>query len=58
VTRETHKPLPVPGELPVLQSARMPIHELWQPAYRGRTAMLVVFHLLQTIHDLEGYWLP
>ena len=37
----------------------MPIRELWQPDYRGRTAMLVVFHLLQTI-GIYGFanWAP
>ena len=37
----------------------MPLRELWQPPYRGRTLMLVVFHLLQTI-GLYGFanWAP
>ena len=37
----------------------MPLRELWQPAYRGRTLMLVCFHLLQTI-GIYGFanWAP
>src|SRR5262249_24844626 len=49
VESERGRPLPAPGPLMVQTAERMPLRELWQPAYRGRTLMLVVFHLLQTI---------
>ncbi len=48
-----------PEPLAVESAVRMPLRELWQPPYRGRTLMLVVFHLLQTI-GLYGFanWAP
>ena len=39
-------PEPVAGEAERKPSAWM---EMWSPAYRGRTVMLVIFHLFQTI---------
>src|SRR5439155_289541 len=59
VGRETQRPLPEPKPLAVRVAERMPFRELWQPVYRGRTAMLVVFHLLQTI-GIYGFanWAP
>ena len=59
VARETRRPLPEPEPLAVRVAERMPFRELWQPVYRGRTAMLVVFHLLQTI-GIYGFanWAP
>ena len=59
VVRETRRPLPEPEPLAVRVAERMPFRELWQPVYRGRTAMLVVFHLLQTI-GIYGFanWAP
>ncbi|HEV3279711.1 MAG TPA: MFS transporter [Terriglobia bacterium] len=38
---------------------RLPFWELWKPPYRGRTFMLVVFHLLQTV-GFYGFanWAP
>lgn len=50
--RETGGPLPselVPPQEPVRRS---PFGEIWSSRYRGRTVMLVVFHLLQT----TGYY--
>ena len=59
VLRETGRPLGEPEAVAVTRSERMPIRELWQPAYRGRTLMLMVFHLLQTV-GLYGFanWAP
>jgi MFS transporter, putative metabolite:H+ symporter len=59
VETEIRKPLPAPDPLTVTPSQRMPFRELWHPAYRGRTVMLMVFHLLQTI-GLYGFanWAP
>src|SRR5439155_19169277 len=52
VEQRTGRPLPpvtVPAEEPVV---RPPFREIWSARYRGRTLMLVVFHLLQTV----GYY--
>lgn len=49
VTEETGRPLDEPQPVEVAHAEHIPIRELWQPAYRGRTAMLAVFHLLQTV---------
>jgi MFS transporter, putative metabolite:H+ symporter len=59
VTRETAEPLPQPEHLPVAMSHRIPFRELWQPPYRGRTLMLMFFHLLQTV-GFYGFanWAP
>ncbi len=59
VETEIQKPLPKPDILSVTPAERMPFRELWQPAYRGRTMMLMIFHLLQTI-GLYGFanWAP
>jgi len=59
VEAETGSLLPRPEPLAVESAVRMPLRELWQPPYRGRTLMLVVFHLLQTI-GLYGFanWAP
>lgn len=59
VEDELREPLPKPQVLPVQKRSRLPLCELWQPAYRGRTAMLMVFHLLQTI-GIYGFanWAP
>jgi MFS transporter, putative metabolite:H+ symporter len=59
VETEIQKPLPPPEPLTVTPARRMPFRELWQPAYRGRTVMLMTFHLLQTI-GLYGFanWAP
>ncbi len=52
VEKETG-PLPPPLPAPPQTVARpMPFREIWSPRYRGRTIMMVVFHLLQTI----GYY--
>ena len=59
IVRETRKPLPLPKPLSIQPVPHMPFRELWQPAYRGRTVMLMVFHLLQTI-GIYGFanWAP
>ncbi len=59
IVEEIGKALPEPKPLPVAPAGHMPFRELWQPAYRGRTVMLMVFHLLQTI-GIYGFanWAP
>lgn len=59
VVRETKEPLPAPQRVVISAAPHMPFRELWQPAYRGRTLMLMVFHLLQTI-GIYGFanWAP
>jgi MFS transporter, putative metabolite:H+ symporter len=59
IVRETREPLPTPQPLNVPPASPMPFGELWQPAYRSRTLMLMVFHLLQTI-GIYGFanWAP
>ena len=59
VVQETGRPLDEPQAVAVAHAEHMPIRELWQPAYRGRTLMLMVFHLLQTV-GLYGFanWAP
>jgi MFS transporter, putative metabolite:H+ symporter len=59
VTNELRQPLPRPKSLPVESGHRMPLWDLWQPPYRGRTLMLVVFHLLETV-GIYGFanWAP
>jgi putative MFS transporter len=53
VERQQGKPLPsVSVEPPQPFVPRAPFRQLWSSAYRGRTLMLVMFHLLQTI----GYY--
>jgi MFS transporter, putative metabolite:H+ symporter len=53
VAKDTGKPLPPPEpvtSVPVVR--RLSFVEIWSPRYRGRTLMLTVFQLLQTI----GYY--
>jgi putative MFS transporter len=59
VIRETGKTLPAPLPLAIPPPAPMPFRELWQPDYRGRTIMLMIFHLLQTV-GIYGFanWAP
>jgi putative MFS transporter len=59
VQRETGEPLPAPQILAVEVVHRMPFSELWKPAYRGRTIMLMIFQLLQTV-GFYGFanWAP
>jgi len=59
VASELQTPLAAPEPLPVEVSRRVPFWDLWQPPYRARTIMLVVFHLLQTV-GLYGFanWAP
>lgn len=51
--------LPAPGALRVEAAERVPVRELFAPAYRSRTVMLLVFHLLQTV-GIYGFanWAP
>jgi putative MFS transporter len=59
LTGQMRKPLPRLEALPVESSQRVPLRDLWQPPYRGRSLMLVVFHLLQTV-GIYGFanWAP
>jgi putative MFS transporter len=59
IVRETKEPLPVPKPVTIPPATHMPFRELWLSAYRGRTLMLMVFHLLQTI-GIYGFanWAP
>ncbi len=59
VCQETGKPLPVPQASTIEVTHRMPFGELWQPPYRSRTFMLIVFQLLQTV-GFYGFanWAP
>ena len=60
VSAETGQPLPAPelvtGEAEAKQGAWM---EMWSPTYRGRTVMLMVYNLFQTI-GYYGFasWVP
>jgi putative MFS transporter len=50
---EGGRPLPEPAKgPPEAPSRRAPFRELWSARYRGRTLLLVAFHLLQTV----GYY--
>lgn len=57
--RETGRRLPAPRPVAVRPTSRAAFAELWHPAYRSRTLMLSVFHLLQTI-GIYGFanWAP
>lgn len=59
VEAEHGGPLPAPGALRVERAERVPVRELFAPAYRSRTVMLLVFHLLQTV-GIYGFanWAP
>ncbi|TAN47056.1 MAG: MFS transporter [Methylococcaceae bacterium] len=59
VVKATGQSLPEPAYLKVETAKAMVWRELWQPLYRGRTLMLMVFHLLQTI-GIYGFanWAP
>jgi len=59
VREATRRELPEPDRLAVHVGKNVPFRVLWSPAYRGRTLMLVVFHLLQTV-GLYGFanWAP
>jgi MFS transporter, putative metabolite:H+ symporter len=59
VCSELDKPLRDPELLPVEVVRRLPFRDLWQPPYRGRTMMLVVFQVLQTA-GIYGFanWAP
>jgi putative MFS transporter len=59
VALRTGAPLPMPEPAEVETAQRLPLGELWRPAYRARTLMLMVFHLLQTV-GVYGFanWAP
>lgn len=58
VQRESGKALPVPGPADPLPK-KAQFLDIWSPAYRKRTVMLIIFHVFQTV----GYfgfanWVP
>ncbi|ALE55377.1 MFS transporter [Paraburkholderia sp. RL17-368-BIF-A] len=58
VAQQYGKPLPEPGPAaPVPRKARFA--DMWQPPYRKRTLMLIVFHIFQTV-GFYGFanWVP
>lgn len=58
VEREHGKPLPEPGPAdPLPRTASFA--DMWQPPYRSRTLMLIVFHIFQTV-GFFGFanWVP
>ena len=58
VAQQYGKPLPQPGPAaPVPRKARFA--DMWQPPYRKRTLMLIVFHIFQTV-GFYGFanWVP
>lgn len=59
VERETGRPLPEAPMIAAAAEPRMPWLDLWSREYRGRTLMMIGFHLLQTV-GLYGWanWLP
>jgi putative MFS transporter len=60
VISETGRPLPAPEVLAdETEDQRGSIKEIFQPPYRGRTAMMIVFNLLQSI-GYYGFasWVP
>jgi putative MFS transporter len=60
VADSTGKPLlQVSATAAEAPTRRMPFREIWSPRYRGRTLLLVVFHLLQTV-GYYGFmhWIP
>ena len=60
VVRDTGKPLQAPSEQLAIETAhRAPLKELWGPAYRSRTIMLLLFNILQAI-GFYGFanWAP
>ncbi|MEI9987214.1 MAG: MFS transporter [Aliidongia sp.] len=59
VIQETGAPLPAPHGSAADESGTGSFGEIWSPGYRGRTAMLSVFHFFQTI-GFYGFanWVP
>jgi putative MFS transporter len=59
VVREHGVPLPEPRLVAAETETRMPWLDLWRPPFRGRTLMMIGFHVLQTI-GIYGWanWLP
>ena len=58
VQKEYGKPLPAPGPSePVVVACKF--GDMWQPPYRKRTVMLIIFHVFQTI-GFYGFanWVP
>ncbi len=59
VERHTGRPLPPAPAPPEETPRRVPFRVLWQPPYRGRTILLIVFQLLQTVGYYGfAHWLP
>jgi putative MFS transporter len=52
VERDLGRPLPPADVAPEPVSRRVPFRAIWQPPYRRRTLLLIVFELLQTV----GYY--
>ncbi|MBM4069752.1 MAG: MFS transporter [Planctomycetes bacterium] len=52
VERETGRPLPAVDVMAQPAPRRLPFRAIWSPEYRGRTLLLIVFQLLQTV----GYY--
>ncbi len=59
VRHSTRAELPAAPAIAVTTGSKASLRELWQPQYRGRTLLLAVFHLLQTI-GIYGFanWAP
>lgn len=60
IERETGQPLPAPVvSAGSIIPRHMPFRQIWSPAYRGRTLMLIVFQMLQIV-GYYGFmhWLP
>jgi putative MFS transporter len=60
IVTETGRPLPAPvvvSTTPATPAARF--RDMWQPPYRARTIMLIVFHVFQTV-SFFGFanWVP
>jgi putative MFS transporter len=59
VRRESGMPLPAAPVVPGAVARRSPFRAIWSARYRGRTALLIAFQLLQTV-GYYGFmhWLP
>lgn len=64
VVAETGQPLPIPAvAVPVASDGQLArksrFRDMWQPPYRQRTCMLIVFHIFQTV-GFFGFanWVP
>jgi putative MFS transporter len=52
VARDTGQPVPEAAVAPRAEPRRIPFAAIWSPVYRGRTVLLMIFQLLQTV----GYY--